>query len=146
MAAPVLAPALVALCLAVGGEAASPLPDFADGAFVLRWHHSVEKTVWEEHWTATPQGLTLGQVRIQGSGAGMEPPPEARLVDGWFVYSGADRPPVAELSVPDSMFTGALELCNAPTPTTVGTTCLPLSLAARRKPDDLRPIRLMPCP
>jgi hypothetical protein len=24
------------------------------------------------------------QARVKGSGAGMEPPPEARLVDGWF--------------------------------------------------------------
>jgi hypothetical protein len=37
------------------------------------------------------QGLELVQARVKGSGAGMEPPPEARLVDGWFQWQPRGR-------------------------------------------------------
>jgi len=48
-------------------------------AFTLVWTHSIEKIDWQEDWRITPQGLELVQARVKGSGAGMEPPPEARL-------------------------------------------------------------------
>ena len=60
-------------------------------AFTLAWTHSIEKTAWQEDWLATPAGLTLQQARIKGSGAGMEPPPEAKLIGGWLQWS---PPPV----------------------------------------------------
>lgn len=55
-------------------------------AFTLSWTHSVEHARWEEAWRVTPAGLELVEARVRGSGAGMEPPPDARLVDGWWVY------------------------------------------------------------
>jgi hypothetical protein len=66
------------ICL-VAGSTVAPL---LAGAITLAWTHSVEKIAWEEDWRATPAGLELVEARVRGSGAGMEPPPEARLVDG----------------------------------------------------------------
>jgi hypothetical protein len=58
-------------------------------AFTLAWTHSVEKVEWQEDWRITAQGLELVQARVKGSGAGMEPPADARLVDGWFQWNPA---------------------------------------------------------
>ncbi len=55
-------------------------------AFTLAWTHSVEHVRWEEDWRVTPAGLQVVEARVRGSGAGMEPPPDARLRDGWWVY------------------------------------------------------------
>jgi hypothetical protein len=55
--------------------------------FTLAWTHSVEKTRWEEDWRVTPAGLQIVEARIKGSGAGMEPPADAVLEDGWWVYA-----------------------------------------------------------
>jgi hypothetical protein len=55
--------------------------------FTLSWTHSVEKTRWEEDWRVTSAGLQIVEARIQGSGAGMEPPEESRLENGWWVYA-----------------------------------------------------------
>ena len=52
------------------------------GAMTLAWTHSVEKTLWEEDWRSGQYGLELAQTRVRGCGAGMEPAPDARLVDG----------------------------------------------------------------
>jgi hypothetical protein len=56
-------------------------------AFTLSWTHSVERTRWEESWTVTPAGLELTQVRIEGSGAGMEPPAGAAFLDGGWTWT-----------------------------------------------------------
>lgn len=53
----------------------------------LAWRHSVQKTIWEEVWRAQPDGVRLVEARIQGSGAGMDPPPDARLVDGFWRWT-----------------------------------------------------------
>jgi hypothetical protein len=53
-------------------------------AFTLVWTHSVQKTDWQEDWRASPDGLLLTEARVKGSGAGIDPPAEARLVDGWW--------------------------------------------------------------
>lgn len=53
-------------------------------AFTLAWTHSVERVRWEEDWTVSPAGLVLVEARVQGSGAGMEPAPDARLEGGWW--------------------------------------------------------------
>lgn len=149
------AAAVLALCLAVQGGPPLPLyalpPPQQTGtekipgsvplqAFRLRWLHSVEKIPWEEHWTVTQQGLRLGLVRISGSGAGMEPPPEARLVKGGYEYSGSDRPPVPQLVLPDSDFTGPIDLCRED-----GSGCLPLHRLAGRAPEEPKPLVLSPC-
>lgn len=53
-------------------------------AFTLVWTHSVEQVDWQEDWRVTKLGLELVRARVKGTGAGMEPPPEALLVNGWF--------------------------------------------------------------
>ena len=72
----------LSLCLASAGI----VKTLSIAAFTLAWTHSIEKVDWQEDWRITPQGLELTQARVKGSGAGMEPPPGARLVDGWFQW------------------------------------------------------------
>ncbi len=55
--------------------------------FTLAWTHSIEKIRWEEDWRIVDGRLVPVEARVQGGGAGMEPPPDARLTaDGWFHY------------------------------------------------------------
>jgi hypothetical protein len=96
----------VSLCLASAGM----VKMLSVAAFTLAWTHSVEKIDWQEDWRVTPQGLELVQARVKGSGAGMEPPPEARLVDGWFQW----RPKCAampEVVLGNSGSAGEWRLC-----------------------------------
>jgi hypothetical protein len=72
----------LSLCLASVGA----VKTLSIAAFTLVWTHSSEKVDWQEDWRITPKGLELVQARVKGSGAGMEPPPEARLVDGGFQW------------------------------------------------------------
>lgn len=58
----------------------------ASPAFSLHWTHSVEKVEWVEQWFVEEMGLRLTEARIKGSGAGMEPGPDAALRDGWWVW------------------------------------------------------------
>jgi len=82
----------LSLCLASAGIVKA----LSIAAFTLAWTHSVEKTGWQEDWRVTPEGLVLVQARVKGSGAGMEPPPGARLIDGWFRWrpEGGPKPQV----------------------------------------------------
>ena len=70
----------MSLCVAAGALTTALLAN----SVTLSWTHSVEKTAWEEDWVLGPQGLELVEARVQGSGAGMEPPSEARFIDGWW--------------------------------------------------------------
>jgi len=105
----------VSLCLASAGV----VKTLALAAFTLAWTHSIEKTAWQEDWRVTAQGLELVAARIKGFGAGMEPPPEARLVDGWFQWP-VERPPQPELLLGNSGVAGEWRLCE-------GGTCRTLS-------------------
>src|SRR5258707_15509217 len=78
----------LSLCLASAGI----VKTLSVAAFTLAWTHSIEKVDWQEDWRVTPRGLELTQARVKGSGAGMEPPPEARLVDGWFQWRPKQPP------------------------------------------------------
>jgi len=73
------------ICLLAGGAVAARL---AAATFTLAWTHSVERIEWREDYALAPGGLRLVEARVQGSGAGMEPPEGSRLVDGWWVYGG----------------------------------------------------------
>jgi hypothetical protein len=84
----------VSLCIAAAGKVAT----LVVAAFTLSWNHSVEKTRWEEDWKVTPAGLELVEARVKGSGAGMEPPQNAVLKNGWWVYA-PDIPPRRELAL-----------------------------------------------
>ena len=55
-------------------------------ALTLAWTHSVEKVRWEEDYRATPAGLIVTQDRLQGTGAGMEPPSDATFDGTWWRY------------------------------------------------------------
>lgn len=79
-------------------------------AFTLAWTHSIEKIEWQEDWRVLPEGLQLVAARIKGSGAGMEPPPEARLVAGWLQWR-PDSPPRPELALGNSGAAGEWRLC-----------------------------------
>ena len=58
-------------------------------AFTLAWTHSVQKTDWQEDWRVSANGLALVEARIKGSGAGVDPPADARLMDGWWRWRPA---------------------------------------------------------
>jgi hypothetical protein len=76
----------MALCLAAAGITLQ----LAATTFTLGWSHTVEHLPWREEWRVEGGRLVLETVRIKGSGAGMEPPAEARLVDGWYVWHPHD--------------------------------------------------------
>ncbi|MDE2378658.1 MAG: DUF1850 domain-containing protein [Bradyrhizobium sp.] len=97
----------VSLCLASAGS----LKALSLAAFTLVWTHSIEKIDWQEDWRVTAGGLQLVQARVKGSGAGMEPPPEARLVDGWFQWR-PHRPPMPEVVLGNSGAAGEWRLCH----------------------------------
>ena len=88
-----------AVCLIVAGVVTATLPT---EQFTLSWTHSVQKTRWEETYHIDGDRLALVEARIQGMGAGMEPPADARFVNGWWAW----RPKVPPLS--------ALELSHSP--------------------------------
>jgi len=104
-------------------EAPAPPVFVAVERFTLAWTHSIEKARWEEDYslTVTPAGPALEALesRIKGSAAGMEPPPDAQWVNGWYAYRPALRH-LNELRLTRSAYTADYELC-----TTAG--CQPLS-------------------
>jgi hypothetical protein len=97
----------LSLCLISAGV----VKTLSVAAFTLAWTHSVEKIEWQEDWRVTPQGLELVQARVKGSGAGMEPPPEARLVDGWFQWQPVSAP-MPEVLLGNSGAAGEWRLCH----------------------------------
>ena len=117
----------MSLCLLAGGK----LTVLATAAFTLSWTHSVERTEWEEDWRVTPAGLEIVAARIRGSGAGMEPGPDAVLADGWWTYA-PDLPPLRELVLGNSGAAQAWTLCG-------GGRCLTLGA------EPGQPLRLAPC-
>jgi hypothetical protein len=97
----------LSLCLASAGVVKS----LALAAFTLAWTHSVENIEWQEDWRVSRAGLELAQARVKGSGAGMEPPPEARLVSGWFQWQ-PDRPPMPEVVLGHSGVAAEWRICS----------------------------------
>ncbi|MGE0097817.1 MAG: DUF1850 domain-containing protein [Hydrogenophaga sp.] len=107
---------LMGVCLALAAKAAAPA--FVDARhFTLAWTHSIEKVRWEEDYAVAPGSepgdapvLKALQARVRGSAAGMEPPPDAVLKDGWFVYTPTIAQP-ARLNLTRSEFTADYQLC-----------------------------------
>jgi len=97
----------LSLCLVSAGV----IKTLSIAAFTLAWTHSIEKVEWQEDWRVTTQGLELAQARVKGFGAGMEPPPEARLVDGWFQWR-PQRPPMPEVILGNSGAAGEWRFCH----------------------------------
>lgn len=94
--------------------------------FTLAWTHSIEKVRWEEDYAVMPStadghsmALAAVKARVKGSAAGMEPPEDSVLKNGWYEYT----PPISStqvLRLTRSEFTADYELCLA-------TGCQPLS-------------------
>ena len=97
----------LSLCLASAGI----VKTLSIAAFTLAWTHSIEKIDWQEDWRISRQGLELVQSRVKVSGAGMEPPPDARLVDGWFQWQ-PQRAPMLEVMLGNSGAAGEWRLCS----------------------------------
>ncbi|MBR1220890.1 DUF1850 domain-containing protein [Bradyrhizobium sp. U87765 SZCCT0131] len=96
----------MALCLASAGAAKV----LQVTAFMLVWTHSVEKVDWQEDWRIDGQGLHLVEARVKGSGAGMEPAPDARLVDGWWRWAPQVKTP-PEVVLGNSGAAGEWRIC-----------------------------------
>jgi len=79
-------------------------------AFMLSWVHSAERTEWQEDWQVLPQGLAMTQARVKGSGAGMEPPADAKLSDGWFRWT-PHLAPLPQLVLGNSAMAGEWKIC-----------------------------------
>jgi hypothetical protein len=105
------------VCLALASSSAGEPVFIATRSFTLAWTHSIEKVRWEEEYeiraaadgAATPELVAVG-ARIKGSGAGMEPPADAVLRNGWYEY----RPSLSrhdELRLTRSEFTADYEFC-----------------------------------
>lgn len=125
----------MAVCLAAAGVALR----IAAAAFTLEWSHSVEHQSWQEDWRVESGRLALDEVRVKGSGAGMEPPTDARLVDGWYVWrpqeDGRARIVLRRAADPDGVV-GDWQFCAA------GTPCAALGDLLGRDAD---PVTLYPC-
>jgi hypothetical protein len=80
------------VCLALAAHLSSQV--FVPATtFTLAWTHSIEKIRWEEDYAVVPDAdhpnqarLIALKARIKGSGAGMEPPEDAKLVAGWYEF------------------------------------------------------------
>ncbi|QHE87041.1 DUF1850 domain-containing protein [Hydrogenophaga sp. BPS33] len=110
--------ALLGLCLVLAAAGTGAPPTFVAGErFTLAWTHSIEKVRWEEDYVVKP-GATVGDApvlyamaaRVRGSAAGMEPPPDAVLRDGWYTYTPTQRSP-SQLPLMRSTYTADFDLC-----------------------------------
>lgn len=102
--------------------------------FTLAWTHSVQKSEWQEDWRATPAGLVLEEERLEGSGAGMEPPDGSVLKDGRYV-AHPQRPPLREVLLRRSGATADWRVC-------MDGRCRPMGELV---PADADPVRLTVC-
>lgn len=125
MSAGVLGTLGVCLALAARLPTGAPLPA-ADSLlvhfvpqqrFTLAWTHSIEKIRWEEDYhvgqdeNAAPR-LVLDRARIHGSGAGMDPPPDAVHRGSWYEYVPTTQPD-GPLRLTRSEFTPDFDWCVA---------------------------------
>ncbi len=92
----------MALCILSAGK----LTVLAATSFTLSWTHSVEKIEWREQWAIDDGRLGIVESRVQGSGAGMDPPEGSVFEDGWWVYR-PDLPPQEKLLLARSGATGS---------------------------------------
>ena len=76
----------------------------------LAWTHSVEKIPWEEDYVIRDGRLVLTEARVQGNGAGMEPPEQAVWREGWWRYTPA-LGPLPKVILTTSPYAGDYRLC-----------------------------------
>ena len=130
----------VCLSLAAAGQAAAPVFVPVE-RFTLAWTHSIEKVRWEEDYAVRPSAkpgapsvLQALTARVRGSGAGMEPPPDAVLHNGWYEYTPNTWTPEG-LRLTRSPYTADYDWC-----TSAG--CVPM---AALLPSDGGVTLLIPC-
>lgn len=123
----------MSLCIAAGGSILKVYAGIA--AFTLAWTHSVQKTEWEEDWRILGDRLVISEARIQGTGAGMEPPAEARF-DGHFWRWTPSLMPMGKVTLRRSGATEDWRLC-------IAGACQSLEKVL---PKDADPIVLSACP
>lgn len=98
----------MSLCLAAGAFVVA----LGSSELTLSWRHSVQKTLWEEVWRETSSGLVIEEARIEGSGAGMDPPDGALLRDGFWRWR-PKLPPQQEVVMRRSGATADWRVCIA---------------------------------
>ena len=103
----------------------------------LRWTHSVEKIPWEEDYAIRDGQLVLIAARVQGSGAGMEPPSDAVRRGDWWEYHPS-VPSMGKLTLARSSYTNDYRLCWR-------NQCQTLANLLGKAPPDSA-IDLFPCP
>lgn len=96
-----------AACLFVAGILHATIPA---REFTLGWMHSVARTRWEERYRVEGDVLRLVAARVQGSGAGMDPAPDAVLKDGWWTWTPRVAP-LHEVKLTVSSYTAGYDLC-----------------------------------
>ncbi|MEW5963324.1 MAG: DUF1850 domain-containing protein [Pseudomonadota bacterium] len=118
------------ICVAAAGKVVS----LAATLVTLSWTHTIERVPWEEDWRLEEGRLVLAEARVKGSGAGMEPPADARLIDGWWRFRPA-LPPRARITLAASDAVAAgWRLCAGEHCHTIGAL-----------PDGAGPITIEPC-
>ena len=94
-------------CLFIAGALRAVIPAHD---FTVAWVHSVARTQWEERYRVDGNVLHMVEARIQGSGAGMDPPPDAQFRNGWWTWRPSVGPlPALRLTL--SSFTRDYDLC-----------------------------------
>jgi len=122
---------MAAICLLAAGVAVQ----LHTAALTLGWTHSIEKIRWEEDWRATPAGLVVTEDRIQGTGAGMEPPPDATFDGTWWRYD-PKTPPMPQVILRRSgMTVSDWDVC-------IAGTCRPMGAYV---PKDADPVTMKEC-
>ena len=96
-----------AACLFVAGALRAAI---AADDITVAWTHSVAKTRWEERYEVGRDALRLVEARVQGSGAGMDPAPDAVFRDGWYTWRPA-LAPLDEVRLTLSSYTRGYDLC-----------------------------------
>ena len=112
--------ALLGVCLALAASGPGAVPVFVPGErFTLAWTHSIEKVRWEEDYTVRasqtpgePPVLQALTARVRGSAAGMEPPDDAVLRNGWYEYIPRMWSPKG-LRLTRSTYTADYDWCSA---------------------------------
>lgn len=97
-----------AICLVVAGVLRATLPT---NEVTIAWLHSVEKIRWVERYRVEHDALRLIEARIEGSGAGMDPPSDATFAGGgWTWHPAVDPLPHVRLTV--SPFARDYDVCD----------------------------------
>ncbi|MDP3270863.1 DUF1850 domain-containing protein [Limnobacter sp.] len=92
----------MSLCVFIAGKSAACL---AGLLFSLSWTHSVERTEWVEHWQLKDEQLVLKETFVKGSGAGIDPAPNAVLENGWYRWAPESPLTVPAISLANSELT-----------------------------------------